>query len=116
MKALDEKDIVAISLPGRNFKVLVDPERIGSQHITFGIAEIPEGSGLPWHVHQGTEEVIYVLQGIGSAQSDTEIKGIRAGSVLYMEPNLNHRIVNEGKGGMKLLCAFSPPIKISAPK
>ena len=116
MKTLDEKEAKAISLPGRSFKVLVDPEEIGSKYITFGLAEVPEGSGLPWHSHQGSEEVIYVLQGIGSGQSDNETKAIHPGTVLYLEANSNHRILNQGKGEMKLLCAFSPPIKVGPPK
>jgi len=116
MKITSEKEVEAIQLPGRSFRILINPEGIGSQHITFGLAEVPEGSSLPWHTHQGSEEVIYVLQGTGSAQSDTEAKPIQPGSVLYMEAGSNHRILNEGKGEMKLLCAFSPPVKIGPPK
>jgi len=116
MKITDEKEARAIQLPGRTVKVLADPEGIGSKHITFVLAVIPEGESLPWHVHEGAEEVIYVLQGTGTAHSDAETRAIHPGSVLYMEADSNHRIVNEGKGEVKLLCAFSPPVKIGPPK
>jgi quercetin dioxygenase-like cupin family protein len=116
MKVTDEKEAKAIQLPGRTIKVLADPEGIGSKHITFVLALIPEGESLPWHVHEGAEEIIYVLQGTGSAHSDTETKPIHPGTVLYMEADSSHRIVNEGKGEVKLLCAFSPPVKIGPPK
>lgn len=103
-------------MPGRAIKVLVDPDSVGRKHITFVLAIIPDGNSLPWHVHQVSEVVTYVLQGTGSAHSDTEAKAVRAGTVLYMEADSNHRIVNEGKGEMKLLCVFLSPVKIGPPK
>ncbi len=116
MKITNEGEVKAIQLPGRTLKVLAGPECIGNKHITFGLVEIPEGSGLPWHTHQGTEEIIYILQGLGSAQSDIETKAISPGTILYIEPDSKHRILNEGKGEIKLICAFSPPITIEPPK
>ncbi|MBW2096469.1 MAG: cupin domain-containing protein [Deltaproteobacteria bacterium] len=96
--------------------MLIDEEILGSQYMAFGTADIPEGSGLPWNQHEGTEEIIYVLKGSGSAESRTERQAIQPGTVLYMEPHSEHRILNEGKGEMKLLCSFSPPIKIRPTK
>ena len=116
MRVTDEKEAKMIQLPGRSFRVLGDPGSIGSKHITFGLAEIPEGSSLPWHVHKEAEEAIYVVQGTGSAYSDTETKAIHPGTVLAIEAESNHRILNERKGEMKLLCTFSPPVKIEPPK
>lgn len=116
MKVTDEKEALVVELPGRTFKTLIDQEVIGSKHITFGLAVIPEGSGLPWHSHEGSEEILYVLQGTGSAESRSESRPIQTGKVIYMEANSEHRFVNEGKGEMKLLCSFSPPVKIRAPK
>jgi quercetin dioxygenase-like cupin family protein len=89
---------------------------MGSKHITFVLAVIPEGERLPWHVHEGAEEVICVLPGTGSAHWDTEMKAVHPGTVLCMEADSNHRIVNEGKGEAKLLCAGSPRVKIGPPK
>lgn len=87
-----------------------------SKHITFVLAVIPEGERLPWHVHEGAEEVISMLQGTGSAHWDTEMKTVYAGTVPCMEADSNHRIVNEGRGEAKLICAGFPPVKIGPPK
>lgn len=116
MKVTHEEQTPAIQLPGRSIKVLVNTDTIGSEHITFAVAEIPEGSSIPWHMHQDAEEIIYVLQGVGSAESETETQPVHPGTVLYMEPGSKHRIFNKGKGEVKLLCSFSPPIKIEPPK
>ncbi len=116
MRVTDEKEAKMIQLPGRSFRVLGDPDSIGSKHITFGLVEIPEGSSLPWHVHKEVEETIYVVQGTGFAYSGTETKAIHRGTVLAIEAESNHRILNEGKSEMKLFCAFSPPVKIEPPK
>lgn len=88
----------------------------GSKHITFVLAVIPEGERLPWHGHEGAEEVICVLQGTGSAYWDTEMKAVHPGTVRCMEADSNHRIVNEGKGEAKLLCAVSPKRAMKKPK
>ncbi|MFC1866794.1 cupin domain-containing protein [Thermodesulfobacteriota bacterium] len=116
MKVTTDKKGLIVELPGREFHVLVDDEIVGSKHMTFGIAVVPEGSCLPWHNHVDSEEIIYVLKGTGTAESKTEAQAIEPGMVLYMEPGSEHQILNQGKDEMKLLCSFSPPVKIRAPK
>jgi len=115
MKVTAENDAMVVRLPGRSFHVFIDEEIIGSKNISFGMSVVPEGSELPWHNHQGSEEIIYVLEGSGFAESKDEKKAIKPGTAMYMEPHTEHRILNEGKGEMKLMCSFSPPIKIRPP-
>ena len=116
MKLTSEKDALVVDLPGRTFKVILDDEILGSKQMSFGVAVIPEGSGLPWHIHEGSDEIIYVLQGMGAAESREVTNSIDQGTVLLMESGSEHRILNQGKGEMKLLCSFSPPVKIRSPK
>ena len=116
MKLTSEKDALVVDLPGRTFKVILDDEIVGSKQMSFGVAVVPENSGLPWHSHEGSDEIIYVLQGTGAAESRNETQSIEPGTVLLMEAGSEHRILNQGKGEMKLLCSFSPPVKIRPPK
>jgi quercetin dioxygenase-like cupin family protein len=66
MKQVDEKKVTPLEFPGRTLTVLFSPDN-GSEHITTAISKVPAGGMLPWHSHETSEEIIYVLQGEGLA-------------------------------------------------
>ncbi len=116
MKTTNDKEGLLVELPGRSFRVLVDEEILQSQKMSFGISVVPKESELPWHKHEGSEEIIYVMEGSGKAESRTDSCEIGPGTVLCVELSSEHRIINTGSGQLRLLCSYSPPVKIRPPK
>jgi quercetin dioxygenase-like cupin family protein len=117
MKYVDEKEVTPLEFPGRTLTVLISPDH-GSEHMTVAISKVPSGGMLPWHLHETSEEIIYVIQGEGLAlhESLKDPVTIFPGMTLYMPKGKKHCIQNKGRNEMRLCCAFSPAIKFQAPK
>jgi quercetin dioxygenase-like cupin family protein len=117
MKYVNEKEIIPLEFPGRSLTVLFSPEN-GSENVTVAISKVPPDGMLPWHLHETSEEIIYVLQGEGLAlhESLKDPVQIFPGMTLYMPKGKKHSIQNKGLNEMHLYCAFSPAIKFQAPK
>jgi len=117
MKYVNEKEIKPLEFPGRTLTVLFSPDN-GSEHITVAISKVPPGGALPWHAHETSEEIIFVMQGEGLAHHETlkEPVKIFPGIALYMPKGKKHSIENKGTIEMRLYCAFSPAIQFAPPK
>jgi quercetin dioxygenase-like cupin family protein len=117
MKFVDEKDITPLQFPGRSLTLLFSPEN-GSEQMTTAISKVPPGGMLPWHAHENSDEIIYVLQGRGTASHETldEPIDIYPGRGLFMPKGKKHCIENKGDTEMRLYCTFSPAIAFAAPK
>jgi quercetin dioxygenase-like cupin family protein len=117
MKYVDEKNVIPLHLPGRAITVLFSPDN-GSENVTCVIAKVPAGGALPFHVHDTSDEIIYIMDGEGMAlhESLKEPVKIYPGVTLYMPKGKKHSIENTGPGEMRLYCSFSPAIRFAPPK
>jgi mannose-6-phosphate isomerase-like protein (cupin superfamily) len=115
MKHLDERDLTPLKFPGRSLTVLFSPHN-GSDHLTTAISKVPAGGMLPWDVHESSDEVIYVMEGEGLAESLKEPLRIGPGMALYMPMGKKQSIENKADKEMQLYCAFSRAIRFGAPK
>jgi quercetin dioxygenase-like cupin family protein len=108
---IHESKVQAVSLPGRDHKMIIGPGRAGdARHMCFGLADFPPRSHAPEHVHQVEEEIIYVLSGHGAIYFDGQPQSIEAGSCIYIKPTVVHSIQNDSDNIMKLVYVFSPPV------
>ncbi len=117
MRYVDEKNVVPLQFPGRSLTVLISPDD-GSEHLTVAISKVPAGGMLPWHMHETSDEVIYVIEGEGLASHESLEEPVKVfpGMTLYMPMGKKHSIENKGNKEMRLCCAFSPAIKFAPPK
>ena len=117
MKSVNENDIAPLEFPGRTLTVLFSPEN-GSDQMTTAISKIPPAGTLPWHAHDNSDEVIYVMQGDGVASHESldDPVAIGPGKTLYMPKGKKHSIENTGSAEMRLYCTFSPAVTFAAPK
>ena len=109
MYIINEKDIKFIELPQRKWKPLKD-ESNNTKNLLTGISEIQQGSKTPSHKHENSEEVVYVLKGSGIIHFPKSDNNIYPGCVIYIPKNIEHYIESVGKGKLKLVCVFSPPL------
>jgi mannose-6-phosphate isomerase-like protein (cupin superfamily) len=89
----------------RRFEYLAD-EELGSRDVTQFLGVI-DPSRVPAHGHV-YDEVIYVVEGEGTAHIDGVSTPIRAGSCLHLPPRIAHTLENHGPGKMRVLGVFHP--------
>ncbi len=112
MHARHERDVEAKRLPGRDHKMIVGPFEgmLPCKNMCFGVADFPPEAHAPAHVHNGQEEIIYVLSGSGEICFDGVPEKVEPGSCVSIPPNVEHSIKNQSKEVMKVVYVFSPPV------
>jgi mannose-6-phosphate isomerase-like protein (cupin superfamily) len=89
----------------RRFEYLAD-EEVGSRDVTQFLGVI-DPSRAPAHGHV-YDEVIYVVEGEGTAHLNGKSTPIRAGSCIHLPPRIPHTLENHGPGPMRVLGVFHP--------
>jgi mannose-6-phosphate isomerase-like protein (cupin superfamily) len=89
----------------RTFKYMVNT-RLGCRNATQFIGFIPT-SKAPFHTHP-YEEVIYIIDGEGIIHVGEASLPVRAGSSIYLPPQLRHCIENPNAQPIRLLGVFCP--------
>ena len=111
MYTIHESEVEAKELPGRNHKMIIGPENFGgAKNMCFGVADFPSESHAPGHIHQGEEEILFVLAGSGEFYINGKPEPVRTGTCVYIPPNVEHSINNTGKEVLKVVYVFSPPV------
>ena len=114
IKFVHEDNIKGLELPGRVSKILIGPETVNSNNLSFGITIAPPKTAMrPPHTHYKEDEVIYVIEGKGEIISGSEKEKIFPGIAIYIPAGVEHRIINKSEVSMKLACSFHPPVDLS---
>jgi quercetin dioxygenase-like cupin family protein len=69
----------------------------------------PGALGTPLHLHRGTEEAFYVLEGTFGFQVGHPTLELSAGAFVFVPKGLEHAFWNGGTTSAKLLSSVSPP-------
>jgi quercetin dioxygenase-like cupin family protein len=64
---------------------------------------VEPGGHTPHHSHNYEHE-IFIVEGAGRVEQEGEFRDIRAGDVVFLEPNKVHQFVNTSGAPMKFLC------------
>ena len=103
---------VTIPAPyARNIKGLLGPDKEGVQELLFTQALIYPKSQTDYHSHD-RPELIYVVSGRGVAVSAAGRREICADTVLWVEKDEMHQMVNTGEETLKLATVFIPPYTV----
>ena len=102
VEALDGQAIEMDGVKDVTMRVLVG-RGDGAPNFAMRHFTVDPGGHTPRHQHNYEHEV-YVLEGEGRAESDGTFHRVRAGDVLYVEPNVVHQFVNDGDAPFKFLC------------
>lgn len=104
------EEAARLSLRGRLALRLVDKEGLGAD-LTVRLVEVaPEvdgGAPRPRHVHDGTGEFIWVLEGRGNVHATGAPFEVVAGEGVYVPPGELHKIQPLDGHPLKLLCFFA---------
>ena len=78
-------------------KWLVSPDLTAGANITFGQVVLLPGQGHTRHNHPLSEEILYVLSGVGEQMVDDKPGfEVRAGDTIYIPTAIYHSTVNTG--------------------
>jgi len=91
---------------GRGFRVVFDLRQVQAAEMVIA----PGGSeGGPENRHQGADQWLYVVSGIGVAIVEGVEQALKAGSLLVIEKGERHEVRNIGRTSLKTLNFYSPP-------
>ena len=71
-------------------------------------ARLPPGASTTPHYHPNTEEIYYILAGVGRVQLADELRDVGPGDAIAIPPGLVHQITNVGAQTLKFLCCCAP--------
>ena len=92
---------------GGSICIMVDPSR-GSSSMSLGTQHLPIGAGIRVHRHLGSDEVLFVLDGVGYGILDDTRAALDKGSCIYIPRGSWHGIENPDSA-LSLLWVVAPP-------
>ena len=115
------KDAATLQSPSRHPDVYV--HQAGKSSLTMLTSDIlrkklmpvlitiaPGGSTHPEEAKVGTEQFLYVLDGLLEARVGEATHVLRRGSSLYLDASVPHRLKNVGRSVAKCLSVVTPPV------
>ncbi len=72
-------------------------------------ARLPSGTATTPHYHPRTEEIYYILTGVGQMRIGAETRAVGPGDAIAIPPGQVHQITNTGGEQLKFLCCCAPP-------
>jgi quercetin dioxygenase-like cupin family protein len=94
---------------GRDSWEFVDGVRlhaIGGEQVLLCRVQYEAGKQVPWHKHDDTEQVMFLLEGEVEMTIEEETTTLCAGDVVVVNRGLHHKLYSEG--GVSFIEALAP--------
>jgi quercetin dioxygenase-like cupin family protein len=94
---------------GRDSFEFVDGVRlhaIGGEQVLLCRVQYEPGKQVPWHAHEDTEQVMFVIDGEVEMTIGDETKTLAVGDVAVVNRGLRHKLYSEG--GVTFMEALAP--------
>lgn len=102
------EDVPPIDLPGGSWsRVILNGDRVGSAS-ALGFSSFAPGTATAMLSH-ATEELAYVLTGVGELRLADDVVAYAAGSALYIPAGVWHAVVNTGNEPVTMVFSFPHP-------
>ena len=88
------------------FKDGVRLHAIGGEQVLICQVNYAPGKQVPWHTHEDTEQVMFILEGEVEMTIEDETKTLKAGDVVVVNRGLNHKLFSES--GVTFMEALAP--------
>ena len=94
---------------GRDSWEFVDGVRlhaIGGEQVLLCRVQYEPGKQVPWHKHDDTEQVMFILDGEVEMTIEDDTATVKAGDVVVVNRGLHHKLFSEG--GVTFMEALAP--------
>jgi quercetin dioxygenase-like cupin family protein len=91
------------------FILKVDPHNGGSSHLVFGTADLPPGGKIEAHRHPGSDEILFLQNGLASVSLGDEAREVHGGATVFIPAGTWISALNTGKEAIHLVFVFSAP-------
>jgi quercetin dioxygenase-like cupin family protein len=94
---------------GRDSWEFVDGVRlhaIGGEQVLLCRVRYEPGKHVPWHAHEDTEQVMFILEGEVEMTIEEETKTLTSGDVVVVNRGLRHKLYSAG--GVMFMEALAP--------
>jgi mannose-6-phosphate isomerase-like protein (cupin superfamily) len=97
-----------ITKDGSEIRELLAHRNSAIRNQSLAEARLPAGGSTQEHYHVKTEEIYYIVHGVGRMRIEDEIRGIKAGDAIAIPPGQKHKVWNTGNETLRLLCCCAP--------
>jgi mannose-6-phosphate isomerase-like protein (cupin superfamily) len=95
---------------GSTIRVLLDAVLGGARNQSLAEAALDPGEATQRHYHAETEEIYFVLDGVGELEVDGESSSLGCGDAVLIPPGAWHQI-RAGGEELRFLCCCAPPYR-----
>jgi len=111
-KIFKSEEIEWIEAPGHfgGFsKLLINPDNSDTKHFDFRISSYQPKGYCELHSHEHAENIYYILKGRGIVELDGSKHLVEPNVVIFIPPNVKHRIANTGYEDLIFIVVASSP-------
>ena len=98
-----------ITKDGSEIRSILDRTNSSAASQSLAEATLPPGAGTEAHRHPRTEEIYYILRGVGRMTIEGEQQEVGPGDGILIPPGTRHTIRNTGAEPLVFLCCCAPP-------
>lgn len=81
----------------------LDSEDLENNLNGFYVNELEPGGEIGYHIHEGEDEIYYIIEGIGIIIDNKKEKAIEKGDVIYTKSGEGHGMINTGSEPIKFI-------------
>jgi quercetin dioxygenase-like cupin family protein len=109
MQTIRLSEIAGTKFPtGRHTRVMIGAHSpVQAENFVMGYVVMEPNGSVPIHTHE-QEEVYFIAEGKGTMQVGDEKQEVEGGMAIYLEPNVEHELVNGPDGRMVMIFVYSP--------
>jgi len=87
---------------------LFHPTNSAVKNMSIAEARVKPGEITEYHFHRKSQEIYFILEGIGMMEMEGKDKEVRVNDCIFIPAGTKHRIKNIGKRTLRILCQSSP--------
>ena len=109
IEVIQRNSVIAFTTKdGSTIREILAPRNSAIQKQSLAEAVLPVGRQTQAHYHPVTEEISYILSGLGLMAIECEVREVHTGDGIAIPPGLRHQIRNIGTQDLVFLCCCAP--------
>ena len=97
--------IVRLAKENNEFRKVI----MTGEKVQVVLMAIPEGGEIGGEIHEGHDQVLIFVEGVGKAKIGDTVAPVGAGHMSFVPSGAYHNFINDGEGPLKLFTMYSPP-------